>query len=219
MKLNSIKKTYGSRTVLDLPELNLDPGCIYAVIGANGSGKSTLAKILAGIEKSDTGVKTFSEGTIGYMPQKSYAFRMTLRKNLLLAAKNPQKAQELIDALGLTELADKQAKKLSGGETAKMALARLLMKDCDLLLLDEPTAAMDMESTVMAEKLITDYCSKTGCSVIWITHSLQQARRTAGKVIFLSKGRLIEAGPTEAVLTAPAEEETEKFIRFYGMDR
>ena len=218
MKIAAVRKTYGGRVVLDLPELDLTEGRIYAVTGANGSGKSTFAKILAGVEKSDTGEKTVRDNPVGYMPQKSYAFRMSVRKNILLGTGEPGKAERYMKALGLPALAGKPAKKLSGGETAKMALARLLMKNYRLLVLDEPTAAMDMESTLMAEKLITEYCRSTNCAVIWITHSLQQARRTSDSVIFFSDGRLVESGAAESVLFRPEEVETERFIKFYGMN-
>ena len=87
MKISAFTKTYGGRTVLDMPETELEPGASYAVIGANGSGKSTLARILAGVEKPDGGKTVISGITVGYMPQKSYAFRMTVMRNLLVGAK------------------------------------------------------------------------------------------------------------------------------------
>ena len=82
MILPAFSKTYEGRTVLDFPGMEMEPGKIYAVIGANGSGKSTFAKILAGALPADRRIKPM-EG-IGYMPQKNYAFRMSLKKNLLL---------------------------------------------------------------------------------------------------------------------------------------
>lgn len=219
MKLDAMKKTYGGRTVLDLPELELEAGKIYSVIGANGSGKSTFAGILAGTEAPDGGKAAAASDSQGYMPQKSYAFRMSVKRNLLLSGGSPEKAEELMEKFALAELAGKNAKKLSGGETAKLALARLLMKDYKLLILDEPTAAMDMESTLAAERLICGYCRRTGCTVLWITHSLQQAKRCSDVTLFLNNGRLGEMGETLKLLTAPVNEDTGKFIEFYGIDR
>ena len=214
MKINAVKKTCAGRRVLDFAGTELEQGKIYAVIGANGSGKSTLAKLIAGIDKPDGGGRA-TDAAVRYMPQKSFAFRMTLRKNLLLCG-SAERAEELIEKLSLTALADKPAKKLSGGETARMALARVLMDKCDLLVLDEPTAAMDMESTVLSEELIREYCRDTGCAVLMITHSLQQAKRIADRTLFMSGGRLIEEGNTRELFAAPQNPETARFIEFYG---
>ena len=180
MILPAFSKTYEGRTVLDFPGMEVQPGKIYAVIGANGSGKSTFAKILAGSLRADRRFKA-PEG-IGYMPQKNYAFRMSLKKNLLLNGSDEKRADELIEALQLSSLAQKRADRLSGGETARMALARLMMKRYELVLLDEPTAAMDMETTLLSEELIAGYVRETGCALILVTHSLQQARRIADAV-------------------------------------
>ena len=98
-----------------------------------------------------------------------------------------------------------------------MALSRLLMKDYELLILDEPAAAMDMESTLSAEKLIRETCKETGCAVLLITHSISQARRIADRVLVLHQGKLVEQGATEAVLSAPSKEETRRFLDFYGL--
>ena len=215
MILPAFSKTYEGRTVLDFPGMEVQPGKIYAVIGANGSGKSTFAKILAGSLKADRRIKPL-EG-IGYMPQKNYAFRMSLKKNLLLNGSDEQKAAELIEALQLSPLANKRADKLSGGETARMALARLMMKRYYLVLLDEPTAAMDMETTLLSEKLIVEYVKETGCALILVTHSLQQARRIADHVWYFHKGRLLEAGDTATVLDSPKQPETRQFLDFYGI--
>jgi len=118
--------------------------------------------------------------------------------------------------LGIDALAGQNAKKLSGGETARMALCRILMKRYELLILDEPTAAMDMESTLAAEGLIQKYCAETGCAVLLITHSIGQARRLSDRLLFLQGGKLIEQGQTSQLLSAPQCEETKRFLEFYG---
>ena len=216
MNINAFSKSYDGRTVLDFPGMDFEKGKIYAVIGANGSGKSTLAKILSGIEKASVSFGEKDNASVGYMPQKSYAFRKKLIDNVMLNGSDKAKAEKLIDEIGLTPLKNHRANKLSGGETARMALARLLMRDYELLVLDEPTASMDMESTLLAEKLIRDYCSRTLCTVIMITHSLQQARRISDYVLYFEKGRLEECGETGIVLEKPENEKTAKFMEFYG---
>ena len=217
MKIAAFSKTYEGRKVLDFPGMEPVPGKVYAVIGANGSGKSTFAKILAGILTADKKGKHVLGGTVGYMPQKNYAYRMSTKANILLNGKDEDRANALMDAIQIRHLENKRADKLSGGETARMALVRLMMKRYDLVLLDEPTAAMDMETTLLSEKLIVDYVKETGCSLILVTHSLQQARRIADEVWYFHKGELLESGSKEQVLNNPQKVETKQFLEFYGV--
>ena len=217
MKILPFSKTYEGRCVLDFPGMELQPGKIYAVIGANGSGKSTFAKILAGVLKADRKGSLLDGASVGYMPQKNYAFRMTTKANILLNGKDVSRAEKLMDTIGLRELENKRADRLSGGETARMALVRLMMKRYDAVLLDEPTAAMDMETTLLSERLIEAYVRETGCALVLVTHSLQQARRIADEVLYFHKGKLLEAGPKEQVLFAPQTAETRQFLEFYGV--
>ena len=217
MKINAFSKTYEGRQVLDFPGMEVAPGKIYAVIGANGSGKSTFARILSGIQSPDKRTKLQDAGTVGYMPQKNYAYRMSTRANILLNGRDAHRAEAMMDALQIRHLENKRADKLSGGETARMALARLMMKRYDLVLLDEPTAAMDMETTLLSEKLVVDYVRETGCALILVTHSLQQARRIADEVWYFHKGQLLESGPQQDILCAPQKAETRQFLEFYGI--
>ena len=217
MNILPFSKTYEGRCVLDFPGMELQPGKIYAVIGANGSGKSTFAKLLAGVLKADQKGSFLDAPSVGYMPQKNYAFRMTTKANILLNGKDASRAEKLMDAIGLRELENKRADRLSGGETARMALVRLMMKRYDAVLLDEPTAAMDMETTLLSEKLIAQYVRETGCALILVTHSLQQARRIADEVLYFHKGKLLETGPKAQVLYVPQKTETRQFLEFYGV--
>lgn len=217
-------KSYHGRTVLNFPAFSFEPSHIYAVIGSNGSGKSTFARVLAGIEKVDSATRPLSSSVnIGYLPQKPYAFHMTLRKNILLnkeknSSGNETRAEELIRAFELTALAEKNGSSLSGGETARMALARLMMKEYSLLILDEPTAAIDMNNTLRAEQVIREYTHRTKASVLLITHSLKQALRLSDTVLYLENGNLIEQGGTASVLNEPSTVELRRFLDFYSLD-
>ena len=217
MKIHAFSKTYEGRTVLDFPGTQLEPGKICAVIGANGSGKSTFAKILSGVLKPDRRGPLCDAKSVGFMPQKNYAFRMTTKANILLNGPDEARANRLMEAIQLTELSAKRADKLSGGETARMALVRLMMRSYDLVILDEPTAAMDMETTLLSEKLIAAYVRETGCALILVTHSLQQARRIADEVWYFHKGSLLETGAKEQVLYTPERAKTKQFLEFYGV--
>lgn len=216
MNIQAFSKTYDGVTVLSFPGMDLQPGKIYAVIGANGSGKSTFAKILAGVLPADRTGKLRDDAAVGYLPQKPYAFRMSTGQNLLLNGKDAARAAELMDALQIRHLEYKRADRLSGGETARMALARLMMGRYDVVILDEPTAAMDMETTSAAEDLILKYTQKTGCALIWVTHSLQQARRVADEALYFHKGSLLESGSASELLYHPTQPETKQFLEFYG---
>lgn len=217
MKIEAFSKTYGGRCVLDFPGMELEPGKIYAIVGANGSGKSTFAKILSGIIKADRKGPHLDASSVLYMPQKPYAFRMSVDANIRLGSHEYKMANKLMEDLRIAHLACKRADRLSGGETARMALARLMMRSCELAILDEPTAAMDMESTLLAEKLIVDYVRRTGCALILVTHSLQQARRIADEVLYFHSGKLLEHGTREQVLQQPQMPETRQFLEFYGI--
>lgn len=217
MRIQAFTKTYNKKCVLRIPQLTLQNDGIYAVIGANGSGKSTFARIVSGILQDDE-KKRVCEGakTVGYMPQQSYGFRMSVWKNILLGGGDAARAKELMRRLEIETLAGQRADRLSGGETARMALARILMKRYDLVFLDEPTAAMDISSAALTEDLIREYQRENKCTIMLLTHSMKQARRLADHVLFFHQGNLLEYGEAEQVLFHPKNEETRRFLEFYG---
>ena len=190
--------------MLDIPSIEIADGSITAICGQNGSGKSTLARILAGMVKPDAAGRPESSSssgtrTVGYLPQQSFAFHLSVLGNLMLnkdqgktKQENLAQAEHLLQEIGLESMAKKNAKKLSGGETQKMALARLLMKTYDMIILDEPTASMDTASIPTAEEMICDYQRRTGCTILLITHSPDQAQRLARDTIHLEGGKLCE---------------------------
>ncbi|MBQ8831392.1 MAG: ATP-binding cassette domain-containing protein [Oscillospiraceae bacterium] len=220
MIVRDLTKTYDGRKVLDVKHFEFEKGRIYAVVGANGSGKSTFAKVLAGVISSDEANCILRDKTcvVRYSPQKGYAFRMSTLKNVTMAGKGKrdrEKAKELLKSLDMEHLMKTPAHKLSGGETAKMALARVMMEKCDYLILDEPCAAMDVQSTLKTEELVKAYCEKCGCAVIIITHSLKQAERISDRVLYFEEGILTESGASAEILHNPKSEKTRAFLDFY----
>ena len=218
MRVEAFSKTYEGRKVLEFEGLDLEAGKIYAVIGANGSGKSTFAKCIAGIIPTDKKGQIIDKKiTVGYMPQKSYAFSMSVEKNIALGGDDKGRAQKLMEQLQITHLAKKRGNRLSGGETARMALARVMMRSFDVMILDEPTAAMDIETSLLSEQLIKEYCKETNCALVLVTHSLQQAKRVADNVLYFYRGKLMEYGDKEKVLNTPEQPQTKRFLEFYGV--
>ena len=222
IELSGIKKEYSGRCVLDIDNIRFEKGKKYALLGMNGSGKSTLLKILAGTIKPTEGVvisSVIGAKTIGYLPQKSYGFSFSVLRNVMMAIDDcPERKEIAVNALndvGMGAFAKADASKLSGGETQRVAFARIISVSRDLLILDEPTAAADLPGIDLLEAALLDYCKANECAVIFATHSPAQAMRLADEVIFLHHGVLTEQGETKKVLNEPEREETRSFLNHW----
>ncbi len=218
--LQRITKKAGGRLILDIPKLEFQEGRRYALIGENGSGKTSLLRVMAGILAPDSGkLSGLPLPGMGYLPQVPYGFGFSVRRNVEMALQGekdaPKHAMAAIKAVGLTSLADARGHKLSGGETQRMALARLVAKPRLLLLLDEPTSATDIRGMDLVEALLLRYARQTGCTLIFSTHSPAQALRLAKEVIFLEHGRVVEQGPAARVLKIPQSEATKLFLQHW----
>ncbi|MDD4839313.1 MAG: ATP-binding cassette domain-containing protein [Clostridia bacterium] len=220
LTIENLKKQYGDKVVLDIEKFEFEKGLKYAIIGANGSGKSTLLKILAKTDKQSNGNFEFEKDTaVGFMPQHSFGFSMSVLNNIMLAFplkyKNIAKVKtlEILEKLMLLPLKKKNGAHLSGGETERLALGRLLSNQHDILLLDEPTASMDVQSAIVAEKVLLEYLKQNGATLIFATHSLKQAERIADIIIFFANGNLIEYGKTKTVLNFPTSSQLIEFLQ------
>lgn len=196
IEIKKLKKLYGDRTVLDIPELIIKKGECVILTGHNGSGKTTLIKILAGTLGQSEG-EVQKEGSVYYLPQQSLPFNMSVRKNILYCLEGSRKskneaAERLLEALKLKELESKNAKTLSGGECQRLSLARVLTKKADILLLDEPTSAADAESRRLINEVIAEYYRKTGCTLVMITHTEEFPPIENIRVIKLCDGKITE---------------------------
>ena len=198
VEIKGLKKFYGERTVLDIDDLMVNDGEVLALAGANGSGKTTLLKILAGLIKPDEGTFAVPERIL-FMPQQSYAFRGSLEKNILIGLRNGS-TDELLEKTGLLHLKGKKASSLSGGELQRLAFCRVIVREADLLLLDEPTSACDAEGTKLILSALKEYSKKTGCTVIMSTHSSDVALEAADRLLILSSGKPLVSGTPEAVI-------------------
>ncbi len=224
IKLTRVKKFYGARCALDIPALAVGTGERLAVIGPNGSGKSTFLRLLAGVISPDEGeirLDGLTRGQIGYLPQKPYGFDLSVQKNVELALGGEKDAKELardaLEQVGLPHLTKARGSRLSGGETQRMALARIIACPRQLLLLDEPTASADIRAIDRMERVLEDYQARTGCTLIFSSHAPAQALRLSTRVVVLDGGTVSEQGETKRVLRAPQSEPARLFLRHWNM--
>lgn len=215
IKVNGLEKKYGETKVLSVPSLEIKKGERLALTGANGSGKSTLLKAVAGVIPFSGHIEAV--GKVLYMPQSNIPFDMSVLSNVTYAleGKKREKEERAFEALrktGLDALYKKNAIGLSGGEKARLALARVLVRDCDVLLLDEPTGAVDIEGTEIIEKAVKDYLDERERTLIIATHSPVQAKRMCTRVLMLEKGEVAEDSTPEELLENPRTEFGRKFV-------
>ncbi|MCK9915586.1 ATP-binding cassette domain-containing protein [Microbacteriaceae bacterium K1510] len=214
----------GNATILDL-SLTFSAGPPTILIGPNGSGKTTLLRVAMGLIAVDGGCVTWGGREISPPDRRAIVFQrpVMLRRSAAgnlryaLAAADIPRAQhaartaELLALVGLDSLADRPARRLSGGEQQRLALARALARNPDLLFLDEPTASLDPAATKQIEDVIATVAAR-GVKVVMSTHDLGQARRLAGDIILLHRGRIIEQAPAPDFFTAPNMDEARRFI-------
>jgi tungstate transport system ATP-binding protein len=223
LEIKRLVRDYGTKRVLDLEEVTIEKGTRTAIIGPNGAGKSTLLNIVSRIDSASEGAVVYeSEDSrlVTQVFQQPYMLRTSVEKNIQypLRLRNwpeermKQRSDELMGELGLLDLRNQKAWKLSGGETQKVALARALSFQPSLLLLDEPTANIDPATTAEIEEMLLKINREEGTTILFVTHNLAQARRVCNRLLFLDKGKLVESGDCQRILQNPAEEKTRRFI-------
>jgi tungstate transport system ATP-binding protein len=212
-------------TILDQISLRLEAGPPTVLIGPNGAGKTTLLRAAMGLIPATSGLITwggreFSPPTRrAIMFQRPAMLRRSVAGNIryaLAAAKMPRaqrntRVAELIGDVRLAGLERRPARRLSGGEQQRLALARAFARDPAVLFLDEPTASLDPAATKAIEDIVRTIAAR-GVKVVMSTHDLGQAKRVAGHVVLLHRGRLIESSTADKFFAAPRTDEAKKFI-------
>ena len=213
------------RRILDQVTVTLTPGVLTAIIGPNGSGKSTLLRVLAGVWPLTSGVVTLGGDTLLQLPRREVArrlsflpqetrcdFAFTVEEIVAMgrhphrgrfAAENVRDREAVHDALTTCDLLHLRARNvthLSGGERQRVALARCLAAQPDVLLLDEPTAHLDLEHTLSLLKLCRALAIR-GTTVVLATHDIGNVARFAAQVVLLHGGRVVASGLPGSVLT------------------
>jgi tungstate transport system ATP-binding protein len=225
----------GARVVLDVPALAIGRGEIVALVGPNGAGKSTLVAALALLERPAAGTIVLNGTTIDWRRgtlaarrrlaivfQESLLFDTTVAENVATGLKlrgvpkseRRPRVERWLDRLGIAHLANRQARTLSGGEAQRTSLARALVLEPELLLLDEPFAALDAPTReALADDLLPLLRETATTTTVMVTHDRDEAIDLGDRLAVLIDGRLAQLDRPEQVLTAPATEAVRAFFQ------
>ena len=210
--ISGLTKIYGSRTVLDIPRLDIEQEHIYALLGPNGAGKTTLLNIFGFLDTPTTGEIRYRSQTVRYsehdlqrlrkevimVDQHPILFTTTVYKNIefgLRIRKISPKARERIiaeslDMVGMGDFARAPAQNLSGGETQRVAIARALALSPNVFLCDEPTSSVDVENQNIIINILRQINDLKKITVVFTTHDRSQAARLAHHTLVLNRGRI-----------------------------
>ncbi|MDX5364206.1 MAG: phosphate ABC transporter ATP-binding protein [Pseudazoarcus pumilus] len=223
--LSGVRFQPNGRTVLDGVDLELHDEGITLVMGPNGAGKSVLLRTLCGLIEPSAGSLKWAGGArpeqgVMMVFQHPMMIRASVLENASLGlkplgvsgAERRRRAAEILERVALADRAQESARHLSGGEQQRLALARAWLTRPRLLLLDEPTAALDPSATAEVERIIREIRTD-GTRIVMTTHNLGQATRLGDDVIFMSAGRVREHTPVQRFFARPASEEARLFIQ------
>lgn len=233
-EISGLKKDFDGKTVLYINDLKMEEGKINAIIGPSGAGKSTLLQILNGIESPSEGTVVFdreefkrgrkvdlaTRRKMAMVFQKPVLFNTSVFENVACPLKLRKLPRKLIDEwvgeilklVGLQDKSQQRALTLSGGEAQRIAVARSIVTQPKVLLLDEPTANLDPANVEVIEKLIEHARTVYKTTIIIVTHNMFQAKRLGDNVIFLLNGKVVETGPSSKLFINPENEKTLAFI-------
>jgi tungstate transport system ATP-binding protein len=224
--LDRVSLSAGATTMLDRLSLAITPGAPTLVLGPNGAGKTSLLRLCMGRAAPSAGSVSWGGRTNGRLGRRAILFQRPVMLRRSVAAnvayglaqagcarhRRAARTEELLDRVGLPNLAAQPARRLSGGEQQRVALARALAREPEILLLDEPTASLDPAATRQVEEIIL-MASQSGAKIVMASHDLGQVRRLAGDVIFLVRGRLCEHASVGDFFDRPSSTEAAAFIR------
>jgi sulfate/thiosulfate transport system ATP-binding protein len=231
IEIRNVTKRFGSFLALDDISLEISQGSLTALLGPSGSGKSTLLRIVAGLERPDSGEILLSgedatrlapqRRDVGFVFQHYAAFKhMTVRDNVgfaLSIRKRPkqeirERVDELLELVQLSGFADRYPSKLSGGQRQRMALARALAAKPQVLLLDEPFGALDARVRAELRDWLRRLHEEVNVTTVFVTHDQEEAMEVADRVAVLDHGRLEQVGAPAELYDNPASEFVLRFV-------
>ncbi len=180
------------KSILENVSMEVRKGEIVTLIGPNGAGKSTLVRVLLGLIKASSGsVAVTPKIRVGYMPQKLHidpVLPLTVRRFLTLAQRcSEQRLNEVLTQVGADHLLDSPMQTLSGGETQRVLLARAMLREPDLLILDEPVQGVDVAGQDELYRLISQIRKRHGCGILMISHDLHLVMSATDRVLCLNR--------------------------------
>ena len=211
ISLRGLTKSFGPVRAVDGIDLVVAPGETVALLGPNGAGKSTTIDMVLGLNKPDAGdVRVFGmtpdqavqRGAIGAMLQTGELIRdLTVRELLAMMASlypAPSRIDDVVDVTGLHDIVDRRTNKLSGGQTQRVRAAIALISNPDLLVLDEPTVAMDVEGRHLFWNSVRQIAA-SGKTIVFATHYLEEADTYADRIVLMARGRIVADGPATEI--------------------
>lgn len=224
LSARGLSLTVDGKKLLDAIDLDLHAGSISVLMGANGAGKTLLLRLLHGLEAPTEGCVVCDGQAMSLsirrrqamVFQKPVLLRRSVRANIdfvlgLSGQTEPRRCDRLLDDVGLLPRANQPARLLSGGEQQRLALARALATNPEILFLDEPTASLDPASVVQIETAVKA-AHRRGIKVVFVTHDLAQARRLADEIIFLYHGRIVERSDADSFFSRPASDAARAYV-------
>ena len=206
------------RIILDIPHAVIPADRICACIGPNGAGKTTLLKLIDGLIKPDSGTVNHSSGPIksSLVLHHTPMIKASARTNMSMVTDSDPSISSIaidtvIEQIGLSHLANSPAHKLSAGERQKLCLGRVILQKPNLILLDEPTANLDPNTTEQVEEIIRQFKCQ-GSDVIFTSHQLAQVQRIAEYIIFIDQGQIKEKGPVGPFFANPQTQAAKRYL-------
>ncbi|ANZ14924.1 Aliphatic sulfonates import ATP-binding protein SsuB 1 [Streptomyces noursei ATCC 11455] len=193
VRVDGLVREFDRRRVLDGVRLDIRVGEFVALLGRSGCGKSTLLRVLAGLDREIEGeVLVPRRRAVAFQAPRLMPWKRVWRNVLLGLPGRPEraKAARALAEVGLDHRADAWPKTLSGGEAQRASLARALVRDPDLLLLDEPFGALDALTRITAQRLVAEVWRERGCAVLLVTHDVEEALLLADRVLVMADGRI-----------------------------
>ena len=218
IELKDIIVKSNGRTILSIPHALIPADRITACIGPNGAGKTTLLKLLDGLVKPDSGTVSYSFKTkTALVLHHTPMIKASAKTNIALGCDADGSIENadvdrVIEQVGLNELANSPAHKLSAGERQKVCLGRAILQKPNLVLLDEPTANLDPKTTEQVEELIRQF-DRQGVDVIFSSHQLAQVQRLAEHIIFIDQGEIKERGPVGPFFNNPQTPAAKRYLQ------